>query len=109
MMHLENIVWYNKASKCTKIPMPKKLESVPMLYAVPGATDSILDPFIDKFNALVVVAYGCGNVSNPMYYAIEKAINHGLKIILVTNCKFGGTSSEYGDIGGKIILNDYFK
>jgi L-asparaginase/Glu-tRNA(Gln) amidotransferase subunit D len=36
---------------------------------------------------VVIVGYGTGNVSEPMYYAIQKAIKSGLKVILVTNCK----------------------
>lgn len=38
-------------------------------------------------SGIVIVGYGTGNVSEPMYYAIQKAIKNGLKVVLVTNCK----------------------
>ncbi len=41
-----------------------------------------------------------------MYYAIEKVIKNGLKIILVTNCQYGGIYTEYGGLGGNQSLKD---
>jgi hypothetical protein len=35
-----------------------------------------------------------------MYRAIENVIKAGLKVVLVTNCKYGGVFAEYGGIGG---------
>ena len=41
-----------------------------------------------------------------MYYAIKKAIDNKIKVILVTNCKFGGVNPEYADIGGNQSLRE---
>ncbi|RNA08921.1 L-asparaginase [Brachionus plicatilis] len=110
MMHTSRIDWLNNPKKSLCIPLPDKLESflsVPIVYANPGATIDLLDGFIEKnFRALVVVAYGSGNVNENMYYAIKKATEHGLKIVLVTNCKYGGVYAEYGGIGGNQSLRD---
>ena len=59
----------------------------------------MLDGFINDFKGIVIVGYGSGNVNNPMYYAIKKAIENKVKVVLVTNCKFGGINPEYADIG----------
>lgn len=110
MMHTSKIDWLNNPKKSLCIPLPDKEESilsVPVIYAIPGATTDILDGFIEKkFKALVVVAYGSGNVNENMYIAIKKAIEHDLKIVLVTNCRYGGVYPEYGGIGGNQSLSD---
>lgn len=107
IMHIERIVWLNKSKKTTIIPLPKKLESIPILNAYPGATENYLDGFLNgSFKGVVIVGYGSGNVSDNMYYSIKKAVEHSLKVVLVTNCKFGGITSEYGGIGGNQSLKD---
>ena len=83
--------------------MPDNLEPVPIVYAYPGADANFIDGYIGKFKAVVVIGYGSGNVSDNMYYAIKSAIQGGIKVIMTTNCKFGGISSEYGGIGGLLL------
>lgn len=103
MMHLHKIEWMNEANRFSSgyIPLPNQgLEPVPIVYAFPGATVDYLDGYIGKFKGIVVSGYGSGNVSDNMYYAIKRAIEGGLKVILTTNCRFGGISTEYGGIGG---------
>ena len=64
-----------------------------------------LNGYVDGgFKGIVLVAYGSGNVNEAMYNAIAKVIGHGLKVVLVTNCKYGGIYSEYGGIGGNSIF-----
>ena len=41
-----------------------------------------------------------------MYEAIRRVVNAGMKVALVTNCKYGGVYSEYGGIGGNKSLKD---
>ncbi|CAF0798606.1 unnamed protein product [Brachionus calyciflorus] len=110
MMHTSRIDWLNNPKKSLVIPLPDKLEkviSVPIIHAFPGACTDLLDGFIqNKYQALIVVAYGSGNVNNNMYYAIKKATEHGIRIVLVTNCKYGGVYAEYGGIGGNQSLRD---
>lgn len=106
MMHTSRIDWLNNPKKSHIIPLPKKLASIPIVYAYPGAQDCFLDGFIGKFKGIVVVAYGSGNVSVNMYMAIKKVIENGLKVVLVTNCKYGGVYAEYGGMGGNKSLAD---
>ncbi len=101
MMHTSRIDWLNNPKKSEVIPLPSKLESVPIVYAFPGATSDCLDGFIGRFKAVVVVAYGSGNVNENMYTAMKNVIENGVKIVLVTHCKYGGIYAEYGGIGGK--------
>ena len=102
----DRIDWANNPKKACVIPLPEKLESVPIVYAFPGATRDYLDGFIDKFKGIIVVSYGSGNVSEEMYYAIKNLIDGGIKVVLVTNCKYGGVFSEYGGTGGNQSLKD---
>lgn len=107
IMHTNNIEWLNSPKKSPLIPLPSKLEfvsSVPIVYAYPGATSTFLDGFRNKkeFKAIVLVAYGSGNVNDATYAAIKRVIESGVKVVLVTNCRYGGIFSEYGGIGGKL-------
>ncbi len=90
MMHTNRIDWLNNPKKSKIIPLPEKLASVPIVYAFPGATEDLLIGFVGKIKGVVVVAYGSGNVSENMYYAIKNVIEKGLYVVLVTNCKYGG-------------------
>lgn len=106
MMHTSRIDWLNNPRKSLVIPMPKKLASVPIINAYPGASECLLDGFIGKIKGLVVVAYGSGNTSVEMYKAIKKVIENGIMVVLVTNCRYGGVYQEYGGIGGNKSLSD---
>ena len=79
---------------------------VPIVYAYPGAQTDFLDGFVGKIKGIVVVGYGSGNVSINMYMAIKSVIEKGLKVCLVTNCKYGGVYQEYGGTGGNKSLSD---
>lgn len=111
IMHTNNIEWLNVTKRSSIIPMPSRLDmllSVPIIYAYPGATSTFLDGFSSGgFKAIVVVAYGSGNVNDNTYVAIKRVIEVGVKVVLVTNCRYGGIFSEYGGIGG-IIRNFIF-
>lgn len=41
-----------------------------------------------------------------MYQAIKNVIENEVKVVLVTNCKYGGVYAEYGGIGGNQSLKD---
>lgn len=106
MMHTNRVDWRNVPKKSSIIPLPETLASIPIMFAYPGATPDLLDAFIGKHGGVVVVSYGSGNVSENMYYAIKKAVENGLRVVLTTNCKYGGVFSEYGGIGGNQSLKD---
>ena len=80
------------------IPLPEKLASIPIVFSFPGATLDYLDGFINKYIGIVVVAYGSGNVSENMYHAIKNVTENGLKVVLVTNCKYGGVFSVRNEV-----------
>ena len=58
MMHTNRIDWLNNPKKSVLIPLPKKLAKVPIIHAFPGATEELLDGFINKYPGVVVIAYG---------------------------------------------------
>lgn len=107
MIHGDNIDWRKVLKRPLVIPLPNKLESIPIICAYPGAPDYLLDVFLNpNFKAFVIIGYGSGNVSEDLYFSIKKAIEFGIKVILVTKCQFGGVSPEYGGIGGNQSLID---
>ena len=106
MIRPNSIVWLNNPKESLVIPLPSRLQSVPIVYAFPGATVDCLDGYANKFKAIVIVAYGSGNVNENMYYAIKNVIESGVKVVLVTNCRYGGVYAEYGGLGGNQSLRD---
>ena len=107
MTRPNRIDWLNNPKRSTIIPLPEKLQAVPIVYAFPGATEDCLNGYVDlKFKALVIVAYGSGNVNENMFKAIHSVIKQGLKVIMVTNCKYGGVYTEYGGVGGNQSLRE---
>jgi L-asparaginase/Glu-tRNA(Gln) amidotransferase subunit D len=102
IMHTNRIDWLNNPKKSKVIPLPEKLESIPIVYAYPGATTDFLDGFIGRYKGLVIVGYGSGNVNENTWQAIKRCMEGDVKVILVTNCKYGGIYSEYGGIGGNL-------
>ena len=102
-MRPNRIDWLQTPHICKLVPLPDEMPaSIPIVYSFPGATADCLDGFVDKFKAIVVVAYGSGNVNENMYLAIKKLIKtYGIKVVLVSNCKYGGVYAEYGGNGGK--------
>lgn len=104
IMHTNNIEWLNPPKKSPIIPLPSRLElisSVPIIYAYPCATSNFLDGFRNNgFTAIVIVAYGSGNVNDATFTAIKRVIDAGVKVVMVTNCRYGGIFADYGGIGG---------
>jgi L-asparaginase/Glu-tRNA(Gln) amidotransferase subunit D len=100
MMHTNRIDWKNNPRQSSIIPLTHIVDfvSIPIVYATPGSTENELDGYVSEFKGIVIVAYGSGNVSVNMYKAIKKVIAYGLKIVLVTNCSYGGIFIEYGGI-----------
>ena len=58
MMHTNRIDWLNNPKKSIIISLPKKLARVPIVHAFPGATEELLDGFINKYAGVVIIAYG---------------------------------------------------
>lgn len=105
MMHGDKIDWRKSLKRPVLIPLPNKFEPIPIVCAYPGAPDYLLDVFLNKnFKAIVIIAYGCGNVSEDLYHSIKKAIELGIKVVLVTKCQFGGVNPEYAGLGGNQSL-----
>jgi L-asparaginase/Glu-tRNA(Gln) amidotransferase subunit D len=92
MINKNHIEWLNNSTISSIIPMPEKLSSIPIVYAFPGATSDCLDTYLN-FKGVIVVSYGSGNVSDQMYYAIKKLTDNKVKVVLTTNCRYGGVAS----------------
>lgn len=111
IMHTNTIEWLNANKKSLVIPLPSRLDlisSVPIIYAYPNATANFLDGF-RTFKAIVIVGYGSGNVNDATYIAIKGIIEAGVKVVMVTNCRYGGMFPDYGGVGGNLLkLLDFF-
>lgn len=105
IIHYDKINWLNNPPRSEIITIPQDLQSVPIIYAHPGATSNYLDGYLGRFKSIIVVGYGCGNVSEHMYNAISNVMNNcdqskKISVILVTNCRYGGIREDYAGNGG---------
>ncbi len=90
-------------------------EFVPLLKCFAGMDDTIIQFCIDSgAPGMVVEAFGAGNVTPPVYYALKKAVESGIVVVLVSRCPIGRIEHVYAYEGaGKhlheagIIFADY--
>lgn len=91
----------------THIPTNKIEEQVYLIKVVAGMDGDLVDYYIIKgAKGLVIEALGRGNVPPMMVPAIKKAIESGIKVILVSRCPKGRVFDNYGYPGGSKKLRE---
>ncbi|NLG82075.1 MAG: asparaginase [Bacilli bacterium] len=91
----------------THIPTNKIEEQVYLIKVVAGMDGDLVDYYISKgAKGLVIEALGRGNVPPMMVPAIKKAIESGIKVILVSRCPKGRVFDNYGYPGGSKKLRE---
>lgn len=91
----------------THIPTDKIEEKVYLIKVVAGMDGDLIEYYINKdAKGLVIEALGRGNVPPMMVPAIKKAIDAGIKIILVSRCPKGRVFDNYGYHGGSKNLRE---
>jgi len=98
----DKVLFYrNSTSSSYHIPTDKIESNVHLLKVVSGMDGDLIDYLISKnAKGIVLEALGRGNVPPMMVASIKKAIECGIKIVLVSSCPKGRVSDSYGYIGG---------
>lgn len=96
------VLWQARPDRLLAFPLPAALPQVPVVMDYPGSSGALLDAAAsDPATAgIVVVGYGIGNVSHPMYQAIARARAAGLPVLLTSRVMHGRLHAAYGGEGG---------
>ena len=100
----EKVLFYRKSTHTsTYIPTNHIENNVHLVKVVSGMDGDIIDYYITKkAKGIVIEALGRGNVPPMMVPSIKKAIDEGIKVVLVSRCPKGRVAVTYGyDGGGK--------
>jgi L-asparaginase len=95
------LFYRNSTHKTSHIPTKQFEEKVYLIKVVAGMDGEFIDYLIDKkAKGIVLEALGRGNVPPKMVSSIKRAIDQGIKIVLVSRCPKGRISDSYGYEGG---------
>ncbi|MGE0236861.1 asparaginase [Methylocystis sp.] len=99
------VYWRARPDRGQSFDLPGALPSVPVVMDYPGSTGALLDAAVaNKAAGVVVVGYGIGNVSHPMYDAIARARAKGVPILVTSRVNRGQIRPAYGGEGGGASL-----
>lgn len=88
-------------------PLKPPTIKVGIIKAATGIDDLLINTYINAgYKGIVIEALGQGNVPPSMVKGIKKALNMGIKIVLVSRCFYGYVDSNYGYEGGGKQLKD---
>lgn len=69
---------------------------VPLLKLYAGMDDTLIRACTrEGADGLVIEAFGVGNVTPPVYYALKEAVASGLPVVLVSRCPVGRVEHMY--------------
>ncbi|MDF2700123.1 MAG: asparaginase [Haloplasmataceae bacterium] len=103
----EVFFYRNSTHVSTYIPTTQIEHKVYLLKVVAGLDGELIDFFIEKEAVgIVIEALGRGNVPPMMVDSIKRAMDLGIKIVLVSRCPNGRVSDSYGYDGGSKKLRD---
>lgn len=95
------VIWHRKAEPTVKLGIPKKLARVAICKAYTGMSPNILRAMVqDDAEALVIEAFGRGNLPPQLIPEISDIISGGQLIVITSRCLFGRTAPVYGYPGG---------
>lgn len=94
--------WSARPDQRLVFPLPDALPQVPVVLDYPGSTGALLDAAAadPATRGIVVVGFGIGNVSHPMYEAIARARAKGLPVLVSSRVASGRLRPAYGGEGG---------
>ncbi len=104
----DKVLFYrNSTHISTYIPTNKIEESVYLIKVVSGMDGDLIDYFITKnAKGIVIEALGRGNIPPMMVPSVKKAIDNGIKVVLVSRCPTGRVADSYGYLGGSKKLRE---
>jgi len=97
----DKAVFYRANLRRQNVPLPERLPRVDLIPMYAGADGSYVRHAADTgAEAIVVEAYGWGNVNEAMHDAIKYAIDKGVPVIVATKVSNGRALPIYGFKGG---------
>lgn len=95
------VIWHRKPELTVKLEMPKSLAKVQICKAYTGMPANILQTIVQNDSeALVIEAFGRGNLPPQVMPAIRDLVNQGIPVVITSRCLFGRTAPVYGYPGG---------
>lgn len=80
---------------------------IPLLKSYAGMDSTLIDCCrATGAEGLVIEAFGVGNVTPPVYYALKDAVNAGLPVVLVSRCPVGRIEHFYAYEGAGRHLHE---
>lgn len=87
------------------IGVPEKLADVYYIASYAGMHGSLIRFAVDAgAEGLVVEGYGAGNVNEPTYDEIKRALDKGVTVVVTSRVGIGPTGAVYGSQGGGVSL-----
>lgn len=80
---------------------------VPLLRSFAGMDATLIDASVQaNAKGIVIEAFGVGNVTPPVYYALRTVIERGIPVVLVSRCPVGRVEHLYAYEGAGRQLHD---
>lgn len=95
------VIWHRKPEPTVKLGVPKTLATVAICKAYTGMPANSLRVMVqDDTEALVIEAFGRGNLPPQLMEEIANIIANGIPVVITSRCLFGRTAPVYGYSGG---------
>lgn len=103
----DRVVFYRDSVRRQTLPLPSSLPRVDLIAMYTGADGSYVRHAVDTgAEGIVIEAFGWGNVNEPMYEAIEYALNNDVPVVISTRVYYGRVLPVYGFEGGGATLEE---
>ncbi len=97
----DKVVYYYTSPRRQNVLLPERLARVDLIPMYAGADGSYVRHAADTgAEAIVVEAYGWGNVNEAMHDAIKYAVDKGVPVVVATKVENGRALPVYGFKGG---------
>ncbi|MDR7038085.1 L-asparaginase [Methylobacterium sp. BE186] len=101
----DRVVFSRKSLRRQTLPLPERMPRIDLVAMYAGADGSQVRHAAESgAEAIVVEAYGWGNVNAPMHDAIKAAVERGVPVIIATKVYDGRALPVYGFKGGGSTL-----
>lgn len=101
----DRVVFSRKSLRRQTLPLPDRMPRIDLVAMYAGADGSQVRHAAESgAEAIVVEAYGWGNVNAPMHDAIKAAVERGVPVIVATKVYDGRALPVYGFKGGGSTL-----
>lgn len=94
------VIWHRKLESTVKLGVPKSLGNVTICKAYTGMSPEFLRIVQHNSDAVVIEAFGRGNLPPQLVQEISHLVNKGILVVITSRCLFGRTAPVYGYPGG---------